>query len=194
MNIPLGLCQCGCGNKTNIISSTNVKDGRIKGAPSRFLPGHNGRLQENILMLKGLSARGEKSPSWKGGKTIDSYGYLLTNIPDYNENVSNYVRDHILIVERVIGKRLPLKAVVHHVDGNRLNNSNSNLVVCEGQGYHTLLHRRARGARAGNANMIRCPLCKTHDHPENMHVKSNGQGRHRACHTRYELIRRGVAT
>ncbi len=41
--IPLGLCQCGCGEKTSI-SQYNVKStGYVKGQPRRFVRGHQSR-------------------------------------------------------------------------------------------------------------------------------------------------------
>ena len=39
--IPLGLCQCGCGNRTNVNSRTNTLKGHVKGQPQRYLLGHN---------------------------------------------------------------------------------------------------------------------------------------------------------
>lgn len=38
--IPVGFCQCGCGQKTKICNSTDRKRGRIKGVPFRYLQGH----------------------------------------------------------------------------------------------------------------------------------------------------------
>ncbi len=40
-DIPSGYCQCGCGRRTPIVASTDKQRGRIRGEPSRFLPGHN---------------------------------------------------------------------------------------------------------------------------------------------------------
>ena len=52
------------------------------------------------------------------------------------------VREHIVIAEKVLGKPLPPKAEIHHVDSNCSNNKNSNLVICENHSYHFLLHKR----------------------------------------------------
>lgn len=38
--IPVGLCQCGCGLKTNTPNYTNRKRGYFKGVPQKFYPGH----------------------------------------------------------------------------------------------------------------------------------------------------------
>lgn len=43
ISIPLGLCQCGCGQKTTIAPQTVKKLGYVKGEPRRFLAGHGAR-------------------------------------------------------------------------------------------------------------------------------------------------------
>jgi hypothetical protein len=50
---------------------------------------------------------------------------------------------------------------VHHVDGVSLNNAHENLVICQDQAYHRLLHRRTLVVRAGgDPNCQRfCRLC-----------------------------------
>lgn len=56
---------------------------------------------------------------------------------------------HVVVAERALGKPLPEKARIHHVDGDGENNANRNLVICEDQAYHLLLHKRQRIVRAG---------------------------------------------
>lgn len=50
--------------------------------------------------------------------------------------------EHIVIAERALGKFLPDGTVVHHVNDNRSENVGRNLVICQDQGYHNLLHER----------------------------------------------------
>lgn len=38
---PVGYCQCGCGQKTNISPRTNRCWGHVRGKPCRFVAGHN---------------------------------------------------------------------------------------------------------------------------------------------------------
>lgn len=38
-----GLCQCGCGGKTEVAVRTSRRDGDVKGEPRRFIRGHHRR-------------------------------------------------------------------------------------------------------------------------------------------------------
>lgn len=44
-NIPIGLCQCGCGGETSIARRTDRRRDWIVGRPVRFLPGHGFRAR-----------------------------------------------------------------------------------------------------------------------------------------------------
>jgi len=65
-NIPLGLCQCGCGQKTNISTKTIPRLGHIKGHPVRFLPGHHARGRTHSP-----EHRARNSASQRGRKLTD---------------------------------------------------------------------------------------------------------------------------
>lgn len=92
------------------------------------------------------------------------------------------ISEHRLIVEKVIGKKLPENAVIHHADENRLNNENSNLVVCQDNKYHRLIHQRLNSLNAcGNANWRKCPYCQQYDDIKNMNAQKCGRFIHNAC-------------
>lgn len=77
---------------------------------------------------------------------------------------NNYgaVRKYIILAEKALGKHLPSKSNIHHIDGNTLNNLNSNLIICEDIGYHKLLHKRTRSYIAtGNPDLSFCPQCNS---------------------------------
>lgn len=112
------------------------------------------------------------------------YRYL-ENIRDHPRACKNSRRklpEHILIAEKALGKYLPLKAVVHHVDSNGCNNASDNLVICEDTAYHALLHVRTRAFYAcGNANWRKCGRCKQYSPIEFLRKKREGDYYHRFC-------------
>lgn len=75
------------------------------------------------------------------------------------------VYEHRALVEELIGFKLTSKQIVHHIDENPLNNHPSNLIVCENQKYHLLLHARQDAINRGQNIKLqghcgRCGLVK----------------------------------
>ena len=107
----------------------------------------------------GLERR-ENARAWKGGTRVHG-GRKMFYLPEHpRANGGQYVYEHILIVEKVLGKHLLRKYQVHHVDEDVGNNKNNNLVVCEDHGYHMLLHRRKRAFEAcGHVDWRKCWIC-----------------------------------
>lgn len=54
--------------------------------------------------------------------------------------LQGYVYEHVKIAEDILGHLLPDNAVVHHIDGNKENNSINNLVVFYSNAEHSLYH------------------------------------------------------
>jgi hypothetical protein len=99
-------------------------------------------------------------------------------------------REHVLIAEKAIGRKLPKGAIVHHVDGNPLNNAHTNLVVCPNQEYHMLLHVRSRAMTdCGNPDWRKCVRCLRHDDPTLMILHEDKRYTHRSCKQLYERER-----
>lgn len=105
-----------------------------------------------------------------------------------------FVYEHRIVAENALRYQLPPRAEVHHVNGLKADNRNSNLVICENHAYHRLLHRRARALRCtGTADSSKCPFCKQWDLPKNLVVISC-QAYHRQCKnaaTKQQRIRTG---
>jgi len=98
-----------------------------------------------------------------------------TTITGRNDRVSR------VLAEKAIGKPLPEKVQVHHFSEDPRDNRNENLVVCENQAYHILLHRRKRAHEAsGRAHWRRCVFCKEWDDPKNLYI-NKGKVYHRTC-------------
>lgn len=98
---------------------------------------------------------------------------------------------HRVLAEKALGKPLPAGAVVHHLDGNPRNNANTNLVICPDENYHNLLHIRLAAYQAcGNADYLKCYVCKEYDSITNLHEVRKAGRRvttfyHSACRKAY---------
>lgn len=77
---------------------------------------------------------------------IDKRGYRMVKAR------WGWEREHRIIAEKMLGRPLTENEVVHHRDGNKLNNGKENLQVCASQSEHNALHghegslRRISGA------------------------------------------------
>ena len=97
-------------------------------------------------------------------------GYIIKYAPEHSRsNNIGYVFEHILIAEKIRGKKLPPKAVIHHPFGKKDNNEK--IVICENQGYHLFLHTRERAYMAcGNVHWRKCRFCQKYDDINNLNL------------------------
>lgn len=80
------------------------------------------------------------SPTYGSGIHIHEQGYVMIR-----QRNGRYKMEHVILAEKALGKSLPKKAVVHHMNENPIDNHTPfNLVICPDQAYHFLLHRRMR--------------------------------------------------
>ena len=86
-----------------------------------------------------VNTPGYVSPSQKykaGDKRIcPRYGYTMVY------TVGDFEPEHRLVAEKALGRRLKSHEVVHHVNGVKTDNRNTNLVICDRK-YHADLHQK----------------------------------------------------
>jgi hypothetical protein len=72
--------------------------------------------------------RGPEHGCWKGGRIIDGDGYVRIWAPeDERSNCGRYMKEHTLVMEAILGRRLFHGENVHHMNGNRVDNRPENL-------------------------------------------------------------------
>jgi hypothetical protein len=88
--------------------------------------------------LRAGSTSGEGHASWRGGSYIDRWGYRMVRAPERGR-ANPYVPEHVLVAEKAAGRQLKRSEVVHHIDGDKLNNTPGNLLICT-RSHHKKLH------------------------------------------------------
>lgn len=68
----------------------------------------------------------ENHPLWRGGRNTTSKGYILVKDSTTTKN-SGYSREHVLVMEQHIGRKLLPGETVHHINGIRNDNRLENL-------------------------------------------------------------------
>lgn len=80
---------------------------------------------------------GENATAWKGGRRIAYNGYAMVRVG------RTYIREHHVIMEKQIGRKIGFNEVVHHVNGIKTDNRIENLVLLL-KADHSKLHDRER--------------------------------------------------
>jgi hypothetical protein len=71
-SIPVGLCQCGCGRTTSIVTQTDTRRGVVKGQPRRYIVGHAGAESQRLKILYVVAENG--CWIWQGVRNHGGYG------------------------------------------------------------------------------------------------------------------------
>ncbi len=89
--------------------------------------------------LKMPEISGENHPNWKGGRYKHSRGYILIK-RDHERSYKGYVLEHIVVMEKHLGRKLKEGEVIHHINHNKQDNRIENLELFASNGLHTLTH------------------------------------------------------
>lgn len=126
LNSPLIKCQCRSPECKEMIHSINTQ-----GRPARYKHGHHTFREDN--------------PNWNNGKINPKKGYIrIFNPKHHRADKNGYVREHILIMEKHLGRRLNPQEVIHHVDHNTKNNDISNLMLFRNHSEHSRFEYKER--------------------------------------------------
>lgn len=122
---PMILCLCGCQTKIPISSFYRNRS---------FVIGHNLRVKP-------------KAP--EGHIIVDRLGYKRIKIPSHHRaNRDGYVLEHIMILEKKLGRNLKPGEVTHHINGDRGDNHPENLEVYDRKEHLSMHHRLRKQCRS----------------------------------------------
>lgn len=134
---------------------------RATGVPKGFKRSEKNRRRLSLCKLgdknpnygKPLSEDQKKKISeslWKGGTFLSSRGYRLIYMPNHpHPYQGHYVTEHRLIAEKMLGRYLEHEEIVHHINGDPLDNRSSNLLVCSSSEHRKIHVRSAKKNRLG---------------------------------------------
>ena len=112
------------------------------------------RLEAAGVQVESRHAKGERIPGFRNYRINGSGGYVLRNVPADSpfasmRNGKGYVPEHRLVVAERLGRPLRKDEHVHHIDGNRQNNTDENLQLVK--------------VNHGSGVRYRCAQCGSHD-------------------------------
>lgn len=82
-------------------------------------------------------ARPDRNVFWSGGYSVDKHGYILIRRPEHPQaNHLGYVRQHRLVAEQMLGRRLGATEVVDHRNGDTSDNRIENLRMFPSNAEH----------------------------------------------------------
>lgn len=90
--------------------------------------------------VKQLVPRGAEHSNFKNYRVKSGF-YTKIRASDHpRRDNKGYVFEHIIVMEKSLGRRLRGKETVHHIDGVKTNNLLNNLMLFPTRGAHTAFH------------------------------------------------------
>lgn len=113
-----------------------IECGAEKTLPFSKIKNGGGRFCSNKCYHFNLAKRTKHlSPKWQGGR-VKMLGYWHIKQDD-----GSYKREHVIIMENKIGRRLEPNECIHHINGNGYDNREENLQLMTKSEHHKLHYK-----------------------------------------------------
>jgi hypothetical protein len=114
-------------SQQKIADSLGVNQGTVSGA-----------LRTMGIEMRKVDRRREDHGSWKGGRLVDTGGYIRVILSDDDRALipkplnGAYALEHRLVMARALGRPLTKSESVHHINGDHADNRLENLELRQG--------------------------------------------------------------
>lgn len=133
-------------NRSDIRGSKNPMYGKI--------PWNKGKTKAEDLRVRQYSRSGSSHSQWKGGITNHSDGYVEIHISNVETKFygmsqsTGHILYHRYVMAKHLDRALHPNELVHHKDGNKLNNDINNLDLCDKRSHGRLHYHETLGKLA----------------------------------------------
>ncbi len=81
---------------------------------------------------------GDKHHNWKGGYWFSKNGYKV--IENEAQNEGKRIFEHRFIMEKYLGRKLESSEIIHHINGDKLDNRIDNLQIVDRKTHYFMHH------------------------------------------------------
>lgn len=110
-----------------------------KGDPKLKIKSESHRRAISEGQRKAWETKRQRMPI--GSKYRDCHGYVRVKVLT---GKGRWRLEHVMEMEKKIGRPLTLKEIVHHIDGDRSHNEISNLFLCRDHAHHMEVERQLK--------------------------------------------------
>jgi len=161
-------CSISCARQAKLVAGNEHPQWKAKpeclqcGQPVKRMNAKHCGMECSLASKRDGRSGGKNNPAWKGGRTIKDSGYVMIRNTEHHRSSGGYVREHILVMENILGRPILRGEIVHHRNGDPSDNAPENLQLFASSAEHSRHHGgRPSHCFCGSPHAAR-GLCRYH--------------------------------